>query len=287
MLPSLPALRAFDAAARLGSFRAAAEALTVTPTAVSHHIRTLEDQLGTALFERTGRAVVLTEDGRRLAATTAQAFAMLSETVSALRRTARKAVRIGAGPIFAARWLMPRISDFWESHPDIELEVVPSHLPHLTGRTDVDIVIRWDRLSERREDQPKLVELQPVAVASPDFIARHGPLTRPADLLQVPILHQRDHWGWTDWFGALGVSLPGQLRGAVFEDANVLLRGAVEGQGAILGWLPLVAQDLREGRIQRLFDEELTPTHGYFMETLGEHRPNRQVRTVRDWLLAA
>lgn len=287
MLPSLPALRAFDTAARLGSFRAASEQLSVTPTAISHHIRTLEDQLGTTLFERVGRTVTLTEDGRRLAATTSQAFGMLSETVSALRRTARKAVRIAAGPTFAARWLMPRISDFWEKHSDIELEVVPTHLPNRTDRSDVDIVIRWDRLQEMPPEIPKLIELQPVAVASPEFAASHGPFSHPSDVLRLPLLHQRNHWGWRDWFDALGVTAPGDLRGVVVEDANVLLRAAVEGQGVVLGWLPMVEQDLREGRLQRLFDEEITPTHGYFMEIQGDHRPNKQVRTVCEWLLSA
>lgn len=117
MTPSLPALRAFDAAARLGRFRTAAEELPVTPTAISDHIRGLEDQLGVQLFTRSGRDVVLTEDGRRLAEATGQAFGTLDDAVRALQRRSRKVVRLSAGPIFTARWLMPRISDFWETHP--------------------------------------------------------------------------------------------------------------------------------------------------------------------------
>ena len=93
MIPSLPALRAFDAAAQQGSFRAAAEKLSVTPTAISHHIRGLEDQLGAKLFERVGRDVALTEDGKRLAEATAQAFGLLGDAVRSLRRSSRKVVR--------------------------------------------------------------------------------------------------------------------------------------------------------------------------------------------------
>ena len=187
MLPSLSALRAFEAAARTGSFRAAAEHLSVTPTAISHHIRGLEEQLGTKLFKRSGRDVVLTEDGQRLAETAVQAFGMLEDTVRALRRTSRKTVRIAAGPIFTARWLMPRISNFWEQHPGTGLEVVPTYQPGAQDRENVDIVIRWERMSEMPEGAVKLLELSPVAIASEDFLTRFGSVETPADLLQLPL----------------------------------------------------------------------------------------------------
>lgn len=288
MLPSLPSLRAFDAAARTGSFRAAAEELRVTPTAVSHHIRNLEKHLSVQLFDRVGRSVTLTTDGRRLAAATGQAFGLLEDTVSSFQRSTRNVVRVAAGPIVTARWLMPRISDFWNSHPDIELEVVPSYKPHRLHWGNADIIIRWVRLADVPRGTPLLLALQPIAVASPDFISREGPFTQPADLLRCPILHQRDHWGWLDWFTAMGVEAVEQLRGPVFEDANVLLRGAVEGQGATIGWLPLVEHDLAEGRIARLFDEVITPTHGYVVDVLDSAvSPRKPIRTVRDWLMGA
>jgi LysR family glycine cleavage system transcriptional activator len=287
MLPSLPALRAFDAAARLGSFRAAAETLSVSSTAVSHHIRGLEDALQVILFHRSGRKVSLTEDGRRLAKATGQAFALLEEAVDSFQKGAQHVVRVAAGPIITARWLMPRISDFWEAHPGVELEFLPMHRPGSIGGTQADIVIRWERLQDMPEGGVKLIELQPVAVASPGFISRHGPFTTAQDLLSVPILHQRNHWGWLDWFAAQGTKVAQPLRGAIFEDANILTRGAAEGQGAIIGWLPLVAQDLAEGRIARLFDEDITPTHGYVMETPGGPVLPKAVQTVRDWLASS
>ena len=286
MLPSLSALRAFEAAARTGSFRAAAENLSVTPTAISHHIRGLEEQLGVKLFKRSGRDVVLTEDGQRLAETAVQAFGMLEDAVRALRRTSRRTVRIAAGPIFTARWLMPRISDFWEQHPGTGLEVVPTYQPGAQDRENVDIVIRWERMSEMPEGAVKLLELSPVAIASRDFLTRFGPVKSPADLLQLPLLHQRNHWGWLDWFSAMGVRVPDTLRGPVFEDANVLLRGAAEGQGVIVGWLPLIDQDLTEGRVVRLFDEDITPTHGYFLDVRKGNQLRRQTRVAIDWLTA-
>lgn len=284
MLPSLSALRAFDAAARHGSFRAAADALSVTPTAVSHHIRGLEEQLGVKLFVRTGRDVSLTDDGRRLAETTEQAFGMLGEAVRALKRSSRRVVRLAAGPIFTARWLMPRISDFWEAHPGIELEVVPSYQPRLLDRSYADIVVRWERLSEMPETAVKLLELRPVAIASETYLAHHGEVTSPEVLLDLPILHQKNHWGWLDWFAAMGVQSPGVLQGPVFEDANVLMRGAADGQGAVVGWLPLIEQDLRQGRVVRLFDEDITATHGYFVEVWNKAETRQDFRKVMQWL---
>ncbi|MEX0307678.1 MAG: LysR substrate-binding domain-containing protein [Ruegeria sp.] len=284
MRPSLPALRAFDTAAQQGSFRAAAQELSVTPTAISHHIRGLENQLGLKLFEREGRDVALTEAGRRLAKSTRQAFGILDAAVLALQNSARKAVRVSAGPIFTARWLMPRISDFWQAHHDIELEVVPSFQPGTHVRENVDIAIRWDRLAGADENAIKLLVLNPVAIASESFLAKHGPIENPVDLLRMPLLHQKSHWGWLDWFAAMGVTSDNSLQGPVFEDANVLLRGAAEGQGVVVGWLPLIDQDLAERRVVRVFNENIAPTHGYFLEVSegGSLRP--EVRQVVNWL---
>lgn len=284
MLPSLSALRAFDMAARLGSFRAAADALSVSATAISHHVRGLEDQLQVSLFHRVGRNVVLSDEGKQLAAATARAFGVLEQAIDGFAAR-RRVVRIAAGPIVTARWLMPRISDFWEQFPGIELEFVPSFRPGSPQTQSADIIIRWERLVDKAPDANKLIELQPIAVASPDFIQRHGPFCAAADLLQVPILHQRNHWGWTDWFLAQGVQPSAPLRGAVFEDANVLIRGAAEGQGAIVGWLPLIGQDLKEGRVVRLFGEAIAPTHGYFVDIGQDGLARREVRDVFTWLM--
>lgn len=286
MLPSLQALRAFDAAARFSSFRKAADSLRVTPTAISHHIRGLEDHLGVQLFLREGRKVVLTDDGRRLAETTDRAFGILTETVHNLKRTNRKVVRVAAGPIFTARWLMPRISEFWEDNLGIDLEVVPTWRPGSLEHSEVDIAIQWQRFTEAPQDANKVLELTPIAIASPAFLDRYGPIDEPARLLDVPILHQRNHWGWLDWFASMGVQHSGQLRGAVFEDANVLLRGAAEGQGAIVGWLPLIEQDLREGRVVQLFDECIKSTHAYYLEVQPGRQSHQATARVKTWLLA-
>ena len=176
------------------------------------------------------------------------------------------------------------ISEFWAQHPGIELEVLPSYRPRMGDRAHADIAIGWERLADMPSSSIKLLELRPVVIASESYIDQHGPINAPSDLLSKPILHQRNHWGWLDWFAAMGIQPNAQLRGPVFEDANVLLRGAAEGQGAIVGWLPLIDQDLREGRVIRLFDEDITPTHGYFVEIRDRAQSQRDTNAVVEWL---
>ena len=195
-------------------------------------------------------------------------------------------VRLAAGPIFTARWLMPRISEFWTLHPGIDLEVLPTYEPRQLDPANVEIVIRWERMADMPDTAIKLLELSPVAIASQSFVDARGPFRNPQDLLDVPLLHQRNHWGWLDWFSAMGVTSPAPLRGSIFEDANVLFRGAAEGQGAVVGWLPLIDQDLREGRVVRLYDENIAPTHGYYVNLNGSDRAASKVEKVLNWLQA-
>ena len=284
MLPSLKALRAFDVAAELGSFRAAAEHLSISPTAISHHMRNLEDQLGKKLFNRMVRAVELTDDGQYLAQVTRQAFSSLEHSVDRLRRSrTSSSIRIAAGSFFTSRKLLPLISEFWQHHPEIELEVT-TYRPSDITRNDAEITIQWERIEDAPAGSHRLLELQPVAVASPLFIQQHGLPEQAQDLIDLSLVHQRDLHGWSDWFRALNIEIDPQLRGPVFEDANIVLRAGVSGQGIIIGWLPLIEPELREGKLQRLFDENIKPTHAYFLVTPEPSPSKVEAQTVVDWL---
>jgi len=283
MLPSLKALHAFDHAARTGSFKSAARALNVSPTAISHHIRTLEEDLGVALFNRDGRHVTLTPLGQELSADVAQAFAQLLQGVERTRRGPHaQVIRIAAGPFFAARWLMPRLATFWEVHPQISLEVVP--IPQrLSGRDiDADIVISWDDVTE--ENARPLLTLTPFAIASPELIDRLGRPRRPADLLNMPLIHQRDTSSWAAWFEAMGVAEIAPLQGPVFEDANAVMRGAVEGQGVTLGWMPLIQHEIETGRITRLFDQPVAWKKQYYVNIGAQGSLSNAAQSVVEWL---
>jgi len=283
MLPSLKALRAFDQAACHGSFKAAAEVLNVSPTAISHHIRTLEEDLGVALFVRDGRNVTLTPQGQAMSVDVAQAFAQLTGAVDRTRaKPSGKVIRIAAGPFFAARWLMPRLATFWVENPQISLEVVP--VPQrLSGRDiDADIVISWDNITE--ETAQPLLTLTPFAIASPALIERFGQPKHPADLLNMPLIHQRDTSGWTDWFAAVDVACFKSLQGPVFEDANAVMRGAVEGQGVTLGWMPLIEHEIETGRVIRLFDQPMAWKKQYYVHIAPRGQGNNAAQSVVEWL---
>lgn len=284
MLPSLNALRAFDQAARSGSFRAAAEALNVSPTAISHHIRGLEDHLGVQLFSRDGRRSRLTPQGAALAKDVAEGFAQLTQAVARMRRSRDQGVvRIATGPFFAARWLMPRLAEFWLEHPEIALEVVTVPRTSAASDLDADLVVTWDAPETARATP--LLTLTPVPIASPALLARLGRPASPAALASYPLIHQRDGTGWTDWFAGQGITLPHPPGGAIFEDANVVLRGALEGQGVTLGWLPLIASEIDAGRVDVLFDGPVTSHKHYSLTDAPRAVRSEAHLAVRDWLV--
>ncbi|WP_052262061.1 LysR substrate-binding domain-containing protein [Leisingera sp. ANG-M1] len=286
-LPSLPALRAFEAAARLGSFRAAAEAINVSPTAVSHHIRGLEAYLNIQLFTRDGRQVHLTDEGARLADGTAKAFRILEATVDSVARWPEKTtVRIALGPSFATRWLLPRFGDFCAKFPDVELKLVQTPLLVSPQNVDADIFITWgDGRFPGMISEP-LVSVLSAPVASPALLQRLGHPQSPADLKRFPLIHQRDTLGWNAWFMEAGVSLNGPLPGPVIEDTNVVLQAAAAGQGIVMGWIPLIDTDLESGVLVQLFDTTVSENRAYYL-VRPESGPNEGITgEICDWLLA-
>ncbi|UWQ74000.1 LysR substrate-binding domain-containing protein [Leisingera sp. M658] len=286
-LPSLPALRAFEAAARLGSFRAAAEAIGVSPTAVSHHIRGLEAYLNIRLFTRDGRQVHLTDEGARLADGASQAFRILEATVNSVARWPEKTtIRIALGPSFATRWLLPRFADFCAKFPDVELKLVQTPLMVSPQNVDADIFITWgDGRFPGMISEP-LVSVLSAPVASPALLDRLGHPQSPADLMRFPLIHQRDTLGWNAWFMQAGVRLDGPLHGPVIEDTNVVLQAAASGQGIVMGWIPLIDTDLQSGVLVQLFDKTVSENRAYYL-VRPEAGPNDKVTSaISDWLLA-
>ena len=286
-LPSLPALRAFEAAARLGSFRAAAEAINVSPTAVSHHIRGLEAYLNIQLFTRNGRQVHLTDEGARLADGASKAFRILEATVNSVARGPEKTtIRIALGPSFATRWLLPRFADFCAEFPDVELKLVQTPLLVSPQNVDADIFITWgDGRFPGMISEP-LVSVLSAPVASPGLLQKLGHPRSPADLMRFPLIHQRDTLGWSAWFMQAGVRLNGPLPGPVIEDTNVVLQAAASGQGIVMGWIPLINTDLESGVLAQLFDTAVSENRAYYL-VRPESSPNEAITSgICDWLLA-
>ncbi len=251
-LPPLHALPAFEAAARLGSFQAAAATLHLTPSAISHRIRQLEAHLGQDLFERRHRAIVLTATGRRYLAVVRDALVRLDEASAVLRAPRRERLRISVAPALGSKWLVSRIAQYQEAHPDVEfsLSTTTGLGPLLNGEADIGL-----RYGE--EEWPgllawKLFEERVFPVCSP---ALSSGLKSPVDLDRVRLL-RHPLLSWQRWFAVAGLDRPEPATGPIYEDALLMLEGAVAGHGVALMATTLAQPYLDAGQLVRPFVED-------------------------------
>lgn len=284
---SLVALRAFEAAARHMSFKAAAVELNLSATAISHQVRSLEKTMGHQLFNRQVRKVTLTAEGEELVRTLTPAFQSINAAVQKLQsQTGRHTVTLGTGPIFGARWLAPRLGLFWRQNPDIDLRLHHSPLPVHQQMASYDMAVAWgtNHWQELQADPLLSVHVTPVYAPNAEFA--HHKIIDPTDLLKYPLLHHRDHSAWRLWLETMGVQPPGEISGIVFEDANVQLQAALEGQGIALGFLPLIEDEVLAGRLIQPWKEMVKPIESYFLLYQQTSIAREPVARVRDWLLS-
>ena len=284
-LPPFSSLRAFEAAARHGSFKRAAEELAVTPTAVSHQIRAIEDYLGMPLFERRLRQVVLTSAGRALFPVLRDGFDRFADAVALLRNAKSRAiVRISATPAFIAQWLLPRIARFQAAHPRIELALHASDAVVNLAAGDADLAIRYGRGG--------YPDLHATLLFDDAFGVVVNPLLKvaaPADLADVPLIHfdwrqeDADSPTWRGWFEMAG--LPFDHRADLrYSDESHAIQAAVAGQGAALLSLMLVHDDIAAGRLVQPFGPRLASKSYYIVEASDRTRSS-PAGLVREWLL--
>ncbi len=285
-LPSFAALRAFEAAARNSSFKEAAAELGLTPTAISHQVRLLEDACGHALFHRKVRQVELTEEGVRLAEAAGTALDALGAAWSRLvEGEDRASVTIAAGPIFATRWLVPRLPRFWQAHPGIDLVLHHSPLAVWRQAARFDLAIAWGKGNWDVQEGERLLSIRVTPVHAPTIGVDLSGLITPTDLLGFPLLHHRSESGWQEWFDAAGVTAPNRLGGVIFEDANVLLQATLAGHGVSLGITEFIGDELLAGRLLQPFDCTAEPSDAYHLVTSTQLRDRPEVSITRDWLL--
>ena len=246
-LPSLTALRAFDLAAQLGSFKQAAAALGVTATAISHAVRGLEAELGQPLFERRTRAVALSPAGQALHASVREGFALLSAGVERVRAPARSPLTLSTTPAFAAKWLVPRLSRLHAAHPALELRIHASNEPVVLRRGVYDLAIRYGRASPHATP---LFDDRFAVVASPSLRVRSI-----ADVLRQPRIEFDWHrplpreLTWRAWLRAAGAS-SSTPRGTRYSDESHAIQAAIAGQGVALLSDVLVRDELRLGTLR-------------------------------------
>lgn len=284
-LPPLSSLRAFEAAARHGSFKRAAEELAVTPTAVSHQIRAIEDYLGVPLFERRLRQVVLTSGGKSLFPVLRHGFDRFADAIALLRNAKSRAiVRISATPAFIAQWLLPRIARFQAAHPGIELALHASDAVVNITAGDADLAIRYGRGG--------YPDLHATLLFDDVFGVVANPLLKvaaPADLADVPLIHfdwrqeDADSPTWRTWFEAAGVPFDHRVD-LRYSDESHAIQAAVAGQGAALLSLMLVHDDIAAGRLVQPFGPRLGSKSYHIVEASDRSRTS-PAGLVREWLL--
>ncbi len=284
-LPSLNALRAFEAAARHESMTEAAGELFVTHAAVSRHIRELEEWLGVPLFLRTGRGVKLTEAGRDYARELTALFDSLAQaTRDLMARGDVRRLAVTVDPSFASRWLVPRLGRFNALHPDIELEIDPNAtlVDFHAGGFDLGIRTgggRWDGL-----EAVEIAKFFVFPVCAPKLIAGHT-LGSPADLGDFTLLHTYSREWWVDWLEAAGVEGVDGRRGPFFQN-HLAIEAAEAGQGFALGDHVLTTDSLVEGWLVRPFQTDVKEPGGYFLVRLAGAKETVPQRAFREWLLA-
>lgn len=287
-LPPLTALRAFDAAARHMSFKKAAEELNVTPAALSFQIKSLEEHLGAPLFHRLNRAVALTEAGKTLEPGCRDAFSSLGAAWSAtLRLQDVSGLTVTAGPAFTAKWLAPRLYEFAQLHPDIELRVAASLRRMDFDRDQVDVAVRFAYAADPGLWSIPLATEWVTPVMTPALAEQFPTLEslREAVLIVDQSIDFLDPpTDWDAWFRSVGVA-PVEPHGPRFSQADHAMDAALAGVGVVLGRRALVIKDLMEGRLVAPYGKALNAGARFWFVCREGTEDKPHIKAFRDWIL--
>jgi LysR family glycine cleavage system transcriptional activator len=291
-LPPLNALRAFEAAGRHLSVTKAADELCVTAAAVSHQVKTLEDYLAVKLFRRSGNALSLTDAGQAFLPALRAGFAQLERAIDALREhDSRGPLVLSIAPIFATKWLIPRLDGFRAAQPDIDVRL--STAIHLVDfeRDGVDAAVRLGRGRYPGLASHRLFGETVVPMCSPALREGAHPLTSPEDLRHHVLLHfdwparEQVTPDWSAWLRSAAVTGVDTARGPRFTQPDYAMQAAMEGGGVVLGWRSLAQADLEAGRLIIPFDLPLQMDVAFYFvyPEAAEERP--KLARFREWLL--
>ena len=279
--PSLRAIAAFEAAARHQSFAKAADELNLTHGAISHAIRSLEDRLGSELFDRQGRGVALTEPGRVLAGRVRLGIGLLSDAFETRPWIERSKLVISVLPGFATRILVPRLEHFRARHPDIELEIRANWSLAPVGEREIDVGLRYGPGGWAGLSAVRLLDETLFPVVSPDY-ARPLPAS-PAELLNHELIGHPE-LSWRVWFAAAGIETNEPKSAIAIDDSVLTLDLARTGAGIALARSLLVQADLESGRLRRLFETEVKADYSYWMVWNPVSPKLGNIERFRSWL---
>lgn len=272
-LPPLDPLRAFEAAARTGSFSSAAAALNLTHGAVSRQIGKLEHWLGHRLFERQARGVSLTPDGQRLYLRTTEAFALIAESADRwVEQRGSSVVRLTSVPSICGLWLMPRLAQLEAGNPSLRIDLKVEHRTADLEADGIDLAIRCGRGGMPGRQSIQLFEEYCFPIASPTLAAVIGD-GAPERLLDWPLIHDSNASGWRAWFAQQGLDYKPRGHDRRFEDYNLVLDAAEHGLGIALARPPLVQDLLPTNRLLPVDSRTALNTVAYWLD-----RPEGKIR---------
>ena len=286
-LPSLNALRAFEAAARHLSFSRAADELHVTKAAVSHQVKVLEEELGMPLFRRLNRALLLTDAGQTLHPSITEALGLVSAAVDRLHKRDRTGeLTVTMLDSFAAVWMVPRLSQFRKTHPEIDVRISTSDESIDFAQSDVDLAIRYGAGTWPGTHAERLMTEEIFPVCAPALLNDGPPLEKPADLACHTLLHDYGLETWRRWLKAIGEEGIDAERGPQYHHSNLVLQAAEQGDGVALARSVLAADALAKGRLVRPFAIALPAEYAYYLVCPPDHLKRPKVKAFRTWLVA-
>jgi putative choline sulfate-utilization transcription factor len=288
---SLDLLRAFEAAARLRGFTAAAVELGTTQPAISQQIKRLEEQLSTRLFDRIYRGIELTDAGYALFEAVQAGLQRIDDGLQTITaQTQHEVLQVSTDFAFAAYWLMPRLHRFHQLYPQVDVSLVTSERSHALLRPDIDIAVLFGDGRFRQGESHWLFNEEVYPVCSPRLLAGHRqPLALDA-WVELPLLHLHGENSsqWFDWntlFRALhipSVPAPGQLR---FDNYTLLIQAAIAGQGVAIGWRHLVDALIEQELLCRPVEGSATSALGYYIAVPQRKRRGQMVQRFLDWVM--
>ncbi|KGU82443.1 LysR family transcriptional regulator [Pseudomonas mediterranea] len=285
-IPSTAALVSFEAAARHESFTKAAQELSLTQGAICRQIASLEDFLGVALFRRSRRGVKLTEAGlsysRRVAT---QLDAVERDTLSVMGHTGANVIELAVVPTFGTQWLLPRLKDFQQQHPEVTVNLTNRTRPFLFADTDFDAAIYFGDADWSGTESHKLMGENPMPVCSPALLGNRNSLT-PQAIAELPLLQQTTRpYAWRQWFNAQDLNVARDLTGPRYELFSMLAQAAMHHMGIALIPPFLIQRELAEKRLVVANSNALSSIKAYYLMIPERKVESASLRAFRDWLV--
>ncbi|MCK8667858.1 LysR family transcriptional regulator [Pseudomonas azerbaijanoccidens] len=285
-IPSTTALISFEAAARHESFTKAAEELSLTQGAICRQIASLEEFLNVELFRRSRRGVKLTEAGlsysRRVAT---QLDAVERDTLSVMGQQGANVIELAVVPTFGTQWLLPRLKDFQQKHPEVTVNLTNRTRPFLFADTDFDAAIYFGDADWSGTESHRLMGENPMPVCSPGLLGKKNHLS-PSEIADLPLLQQTTRpYAWRQWFNSQHLNILRDMTGARYELFSMLAQAAMHDMGIALIPPFLIQRELAERRLVIANHQALSSIKAYYLMIPDRKVESASLRAFRDWLV--